>query len=70
MLRLAVGADSVMVGSLFAGTDENPETSLYMKVENIKHIGMGSVEAITKDRYFGKMKNLKVSPEGIRKSSL
>ncbi|MEK7774197.1 MAG: IMP dehydrogenase, partial [Deltaproteobacteria bacterium] len=53
---LAAGADSVMIGGLFAGTDESPgETVLYQGRTFKLYRGMGSIEAMkkgSKDRYF------------------
>jgi len=53
---LASGATSVMVGSLFAGTDESPGQSLIYEGRRYKvYRGMGSIEAMvkgSKDRYF------------------
>ena len=52
---LAAGADCVMVGSLFAGTDESPgETILYQNRSYKVYRGMGSLEAMkagSRDRY-------------------
>jgi IMP dehydrogenase len=53
---IAGGADSVMIGSLFAGTEESPgETILYQGRTYKVYRGMGSIEAMkegSKDRYF------------------
>ena len=53
---LAGGADSVMIGSLFAGTEESPgETILFQGRTYKVYRGMGSLEAMkegSKDRYF------------------
>ena len=53
---LAAGADSVMLGSLLAGTKESPgETIIYEGRKFKSYRGMGSVEAMkegSKDRYF------------------
>ncbi len=53
---MAVGADSVMMGSMFAGTEESPgETILYQGRKFKSYRGMGSLEAMqkgSKDRYF------------------
>ncbi|MGH9382439.1 MAG: IMP dehydrogenase [Thermoanaerobaculia bacterium] len=53
---LAVGADSVMIGSLFAGTEESPgETVLYQGRSFKAYRGMGSLSAMARgsaDRYF------------------
>ena len=68
---LAGGADSVMIGSLFAGTDESPgETILYQGRTYKVYRGMGSLEAMkegSRDRYFQDSGDLekKLVPEGI-----
>jgi IMP dehydrogenase len=68
---LAAGADSVMVGSLFAGTDESPgETILYQGRSYKVYRGMGSIGAMregSKDRYFQEdvFEPRKLVPEGI-----
>lgn len=68
---LAAGADSVMIGGLFAGTDESPgETVLYQGRTYKVYRGMGSIEAMkkgSKDRYFQDdvESELKFVPEGI-----
>ena len=68
---LAAGADSVMVGSLFAGTDETPGDIIIYEGRKYKaYRGMGSVEAMeegTKDRYFQQNEEnpKKLVPEGI-----
>ncbi len=68
---LAAGADSIMIGSLFAGTDESPgETILYQGRTFKVYRGMGSIEAMkkgSKDRYFQEdvESELKLVPEGI-----
>jgi IMP dehydrogenase len=68
---LAAGADSVMVGSLFAGTDESPgETILYQNRSYKVYRGMGSLEAMkagSRDRYSqeGVFFEGKLVPEGI-----
>lgn len=65
---LAVGADTVMIGSLFAGTDESPgETILYQGRTYKIYRGMGSIDAMkdgSGDRYF-QDKSKKLVPEGI-----
>ncbi|HIU18372.1 MAG TPA: IMP dehydrogenase [Candidatus Avidesulfovibrio excrementigallinarum] len=65
---LAVGANSVMVGSLLAGTDESPgETILYQGRTYKIYRGMGSIDAMkagSSDRYFQE-KSKKLVPEGI-----
>jgi len=68
---LAAGANSIMVGSLFAGTEEAPgDIILYEGRKYKAYRGMGSVEAMeagTKDRYFQQNENdpKKLVPEGI-----
>ncbi len=67
---LAVGADSVMIGSLFAGTEESPgEVVLYKGRSYKEYRGMGSIGAMkigSKDRYFQEMnESSKLVPEGI-----
>jgi IMP dehydrogenase len=68
---LAGGADSVMIGSLFAGTGESPgETILFQGRSYKVYRGMGSLEAMregSKDRYFQAETELekKLVPEGI-----
>ncbi|MCP4668656.1 MAG: IMP dehydrogenase, partial [Deltaproteobacteria bacterium] len=67
---LAGGAHSVMIGSLFAGTDESPgETILFQGRTYKVYRGMGSLEAMkegSKDRYFQEDTDLeKMVPEGI-----
>jgi IMP dehydrogenase len=68
---LAGGADSVMIGSLFAGTEESPgETILFQGRTYKVYRGMGSMEAMAeggKDRYFQEETSLdeKLVPEGI-----
>ncbi|WP_243547151.1 IMP dehydrogenase [Pseudodesulfovibrio tunisiensis] len=65
---LAVGANSCMMGSLFAGTEESPgETILYQGRTYKQYRGMGSIDAMKKgssDRYFQE-KSKKLVPEGI-----
>ena len=65
---LAVGAHSIMIGSLFAGTDESPgETILYQGRSYKIYRGMGSIDAMkdgSSDRYFQE-KSKKLVPEGI-----
>jgi IMP dehydrogenase len=65
---IAAGADTVMVGSLFAGTEESPgETILYQGRRYKIYRGMGSIDAMqsgSKDRYFQE-KAAKLVPEGI-----
>ena len=68
---LAAGADTVMIGSLFAGTDEAPgEIILYQGRSYKSYRGMGSLGAMkegSKDRYFqGDVETpQKLVPEGI-----
>jgi len=67
---LAVGADSVMIGSLFAGTEESPgEVVLYKGRSYKEYRGMGSIGAMkrgSKDRYFQEENDsTKLVPEGI-----
>jgi IMP dehydrogenase len=67
---IAAGADSVMIGSLFAGTEEAPgETVLYQGRTFKEYRGMGSLGAMTrgsKDRYFqDEFDEKKLVPEGI-----
>jgi IMP dehydrogenase len=68
---LAAGADSVMIGSLLAGTEEAPgEMILYEGRKFKSYRGMGSVEAMeegSKDRYFQDTEDdvKKLVPEGI-----
>ena len=68
---LAAGADSVMMGSMFAGVEESPgETIIYEGRKFKSYRGMGSVEAMqrgSKDRYFQADENdvAKLVPEGI-----
>jgi IMP dehydrogenase len=68
---IAAGADSVMIGSLFAGCKESPgETVLYEGRSYKVFRGMGSLEAMkegSKDRYFqeGVQDPGKLVPEGV-----
>ena len=68
---IAAGADSVMLGSLLAGTEESPgETIIYDGRKFKTYRGMGSVEAMqkgSKDRYFqsNQSDEKKLVPEGI-----
>src|SRR5207253_994805 len=65
---LAAGASSVMIGSLFAGTDESPgEIILYQGRSYKEHRGMGSLEAMrsgSRDRYF---QDTKAAAEDVSK---
>jgi IMP dehydrogenase len=67
---LAAGASCVMIGSLFAGTEESPgETVLYQGRTYKEYRGMGSLGAMErggKDRYFQEgQESSKLVPEGI-----
>ena len=73
---LAVGATSVMIGNLFAGTDESPGELILFQGRSFKEYrGMGSLGAMrqgSRDRYFqdefqleGKSSTDKLVPEGI-----
>ncbi|NTU96585.1 MAG: IMP dehydrogenase, partial [Chlorobiaceae bacterium] len=69
---IAAGADSVMMGSIFAGTDESPgETVLYEGRRFKTYRGMGSLGAMSEpegssDRYFQDVsESKKYVPEGI-----
>jgi IMP dehydrogenase len=67
---LAAGANSVMIGSLFAGTDEAPGERVLLQGRSYKmYRGMGSIGAMrqgSKDRYFQeKSGSDKLVPEGI-----
>jgi len=68
---LAAGADCIMAGNLFAGTDESPgETIIYEGRKFKTYRGMGSLGAMkegSKDRYFQDMEDdiKKLVPEGI-----
>lgn len=68
---LAAGADSVMLGSMFAGVEESPgETIIYEGRRFKAYRGMGSIEAMqkgSKDRYFQSTEDdvSKLVPEGI-----
>jgi IMP dehydrogenase len=68
---LAGGADTVMVGSMLAGTEESPgETIIYEGRRFKSYRGMGSLEAMqkgSKDRYFQDAEDdlKKLVPEGI-----
>jgi len=68
---MAAGADTVMIGSLFAGTDESPgEMVLYQGRSYKMYRGMGSLEAMksgSKDRYYQDdvESEIKLVPEGI-----
>lgn len=68
---LAGGADTVMIGSMLAGTEESPgETIIYEGRKFKSYRGMGSLEAMqhgSKDRYFQDTEDdiKKLVPEGI-----
>ncbi|MEK6527535.1 MAG: IMP dehydrogenase, partial [Nitrospirota bacterium] len=67
---LAAGASSVMIGGLFAGTDESPGELFLFQGRSYKvYRGMGSLGAMesgSKDRYFqDKVENKKLVPEGV-----
>ncbi len=70
---IAAGADSIMLGSLFAGTEESPgEIELYQGRSFKSYRGMGSIGAMasqhgSKDRYFQSdvEESEKLVPEGI-----
>ncbi|MGA2515089.1 MAG: IMP dehydrogenase [Thermodesulfobacteriota bacterium] len=68
---IAAGAQAVMIGNLFAGTDESPgEIVLYQGRSYKVYRGMGSIEAMkegSKDRYFQEdvESEAKLVPEGI-----
>ncbi|HEX9328140.1 MAG TPA: IMP dehydrogenase, partial [Reyranella sp.] len=68
---IAAGAETVMIGSLFAGTDEAPgEIILYQGRSYKSYRGMGSIGAMARgsaDRYFQAevQSSLKLVPEGV-----
>jgi IMP dehydrogenase len=68
---IAAGASSVMIGSLFAGTDESPGELILRQGRSFKsYRGMGSIGAMkegSKDRYFqeAELSSQKLVPEGI-----
>ncbi len=66
---IAAGASCVMIGSLFAGTDESPgEIILYQGRSYKVYRGMGSIDAMksgSMDRYFQEEGEMKLVPEGI-----
>ena len=65
---IAAGANAVMIGSLFAGTEESPgESEIYQGRRFKVYRGMGSIGAMkdgSKDRYFQENES-KLVPEGI-----
>ncbi len=68
---IAAGADCIMAGSLFAGTEESPGELILLEGRRFKsYRGMGSLEAMergSKDRYFQDVEDdiKKLVPEGI-----
>lgn len=68
---IVAGADTVMIGGLFAGTEESPGESVLYEGRKYKvYRGMGSISAMkqgSKDRYFqeDEMDTNKLVPEGI-----
>jgi IMP dehydrogenase len=68
---LAAGADTVMLGGYFAGTDETPGEKVLFEGRSFKEYrGMGSLSAMksgSKDRYFQDMEDdiKKLVPEGV-----
>jgi IMP dehydrogenase len=68
---IAAGADSIMIGSMLAGTDEAPGQMIIYEGRKFKtYRGMGSLEAMeggSKDRYFQDVEDdvKKLVPEGI-----
>ena len=65
---LAAGGNAVMMGSLFAGTEESPGEELYVEGRKFKtYRGMGSLGAMSSgssDRYF-QSETKKYVPEGV-----
>jgi IMP dehydrogenase len=68
---IAAGADSVMIGSLFAGVEESPGEKVLLEGRSYKtYRGMGSIESMKRgssDRYFQDVEDdiPKLVPEGI-----
>ncbi|RME58576.1 IMP dehydrogenase, partial [Candidatus Parcubacteria bacterium] len=68
---IAAGADSVMIGGMFAGTEESPGETILLEGRRFKQVrGMGSIGAMkkgSKDRYFQQDEEdvSKFVPEGI-----
>ncbi len=68
---IAAGASSVMIGSLFAGTEESPGETILLDGRRYKQVrGMGSLGAMaqgSRDRYFQEeiLEKEKLVPEGI-----
>src|SRR5258705_12986135 len=68
---IAVGASAVMIGSLFAGTDESPGELILFQGRSFKEYrGMGSLGAMrrgSRDRYFQDEFDLDANPEASEK---
>ncbi|HTI36507.1 MAG TPA: IMP dehydrogenase [Vicinamibacterales bacterium] len=68
---IAVGASSVMIGSLFAGTDESPGEMILFQGRSFKEYrGMGSLGAMrrgSRDRYFQDEFDLDANPDSAEK---
>ena len=68
---LVAGANTIMAGGLFAGTEESPGETTFFEGRKVKsYRGMGSIEAMkkgSKDRYFQDAEDevAKLVPEGI-----
>jgi IMP dehydrogenase len=68
---IGAGAHTVMIGGLFAGTDESPGESIFFQGRSYKvYRGMGSIEAMragSRDRYYqgDQTEEDKLVPEGI-----
>jgi len=68
---IATGADAVMLGNLFAGTEESPGELVFLEGRRYKAIrGMGALSAMeqgSRDRYFqeGEPESAKLVPEGV-----
>jgi len=68
---IAAGADTVMIGGMFAGVDETPGEKVLFEGRSFKvYRGMGSIGAMkqgSKDRYFQDMEDdiSKLVPEGV-----
>jgi IMP dehydrogenase len=68
---ISAGADSVMIGGLFAGVDESPGEKILFEGRSFKlYRGMGSLSAMkrgSKDRYFQDVEDdiAKLVPEGV-----
>jgi len=65
---IAAGASVIMIGSLFAGTEESPGETIIFNGRSFKvYRGMGSITSMekgSKDRYF-QQDNKKLVPEGV-----